>query len=101
MTQRESKLSRDIMRALTLEGAFCFKVWGNEHQMAGVPDIVGCYQGFFFGFETKNPESRDKVSLRQSYVMSLIEKAGGLANVVCTPAEALKYLQNFAASRSA
>lgn len=101
MTQRESKLSRDIMNALRREGAFAFKVWGSEHMMSGLPDIIGCYQGFFFGFETKNPESRNNTSTRQRYVMELIATSGGLATVVCTPSEAVQLLQRFAALRSA
>ena len=92
MAQRESKRSRRIMNALRLEGAFCFKVWGSEHTMVGLPDIVGCYQGHFFAFETKNPESRDNVSAKQVYVMDLIRKAGGITGVVCTEEEAVELM---------
>jgi hypothetical protein len=49
MAQAESKLSRDIMCALRLEGWFCFKVHGSEHMMAGLPDIVVCANGYFIG----------------------------------------------------
>lgn len=92
MAQRESRRSRHIMEALRREGAFCFKIWGSEHMMTGLPDIVGCYQGFFFAFETKNPENRSGTSIRQEYVMGLINRSGGLAAVVCTAEEALGLL---------
>lgn len=96
MTQRESKLSAKIQRALRQEhgGAiFIFKVWGNEMMMAGLPDIVGCYRGHFFAFETKMPESRDNVSPRQVYVHELIHAAGGRVQVVCSVREAEAALQ--------
>lgn len=92
MTQKESKLSRSIMDALRAQGAFCFKVWGSEFTMVGLPDIVGCYHGRFFGFETKNPDKRGNTSVKQEYVMELIRRAGGLTAVVCSPEEAVGLL---------
>lgn len=93
MAQRESRLSRKIMDHLRLKGAFCFKVWGSEHMMAGLPDIIGCYRGLFFAIETKLPESRNDVSPRQVYVHTLIKQAGGIAAVCCSTGEADKVLK--------
>lgn len=93
MSQRESKLSRKIMDALRMEGWFCFKVHGSEFMMAGLPDIIVCAEGKFVGLETKLPETRGDVSPRQSYVHSLIESSGGVARVVCSPAEAIKVVK--------
>lgn len=92
MAQRESRLSRKIMDAVRLEGYFCFKVHGSEYMMAGLPDIIVCANGLFIGLETKNPESRSNVSPRQVYVHQQIELAGGKAEVVCSPAEALSVI---------
>jgi penicillin-binding protein-related factor A (putative recombinase) len=61
--------------------------------MAGLPDIIGCYKGKFFGFEVKLPEKREHVSMRQLYVMEKIKEAGGISAVICTPAEALDHLK--------
>lgn len=97
MAQRESKRSRDIMKELRARGAFCFKVWGSEHMMAGLPDIIGCYGGQFFGFEVKHPETRDDTSARQEYVMGKIRQAGGVAKVICTKSEGVKALDDIAA----
>jgi hypothetical protein len=80
------------MEQLRLQGAFCFKVWGSEHMMAGLPDIIGCYQGRFFGFEVKEPDKRNNTSARQDYVMGLIKAAGGLTQVIVTIEEAYKAL---------
>lgn len=89
MSQPESKLSRKIMEQLRLEGYFCFKVHGSEYMMAGLPDIIVCAKGLFIGLETKLPSARGNVSPRQRYVHTQIEHAGGVAQVVCSPQEAL------------
>lgn len=81
------------MNHLRLHGAFCFKIWGSEHMMAGLPDVIGCYKGRFFALEVKNPETRSNVSERQSFVMSRIVKAGGITQVVVTKEEALQVLR--------
>lgn len=89
MSQPESRLSRKIMDAVRAQGHFCFKVHGNEHMMAGLPDIIVCAEGKFIGLETKMPATRGNVSPRQVLVHSLIENARGVARVVCSPEEAL------------
>lgn len=89
MSQRESRLSRQIMEALRAEGYFCFKVHGSDKMMAGLPDIIVCADGLFVGLETKLPESRGNVSPVQRLVHTKIENAGGTATVVCSPQEAL------------
>lgn len=92
MSQPESKLSRNIMTQLRLKGCFVFKVWGNEHMMVGLPDLIGCCKGKFFGLEVKLPDNRDGTSAAQEHVMAKIRAAGGISQVVCTPEEAFKVL---------
>jgi len=89
MSQRESRLSRLIMNELRKQGAFCFKVHGSEFMMAGLPDIIGCYKGRFFAFETKTPDKRSNTTMVQNRVMQKIRDAGGNAQVVCTIEEAV------------
>lgn len=90
MSQKESKRSRDIMKHLRLKGCFCFKVWGSEHMMAGLPDIIGCYQGRFFGLEVKEPGG--KASTIQLHVQAQIRKAGGISDTIITRFDAYKLL---------
>jgi hypothetical protein len=71
---------------------FVFKVWGSEHMMVGLPDLIGCYHGKFFGLEVKLPETRGDVSVRQAYVGELILRSGGVWGVVTTSEEALSAL---------
>lgn len=94
MAQRESKLSRKIMKELRSRGWFCFKVHGSEFMMAGLPDIVVCAGGLFIGLETKNPDDRHNTSARQDYVHGLIRDAEGVAQVVCSPAEAVRVVND-------
>lgn len=96
MAQKESKLSREIMDALRLEGWFCWKQHGNEFVMKGIPDVIVCAEGFFIGLETKNPEDRNKENehvRNQRRVQAKIKAAGGQAVVVCSPEEAIQVVQ--------
>lgn len=94
MAQRESKLSRRIMEMLRREGWFCFKIHGGPTMMAGLPDIIVCAEGVFVGLETKMPENRKDVSLRQKVTHQQIrERGGGYVAVVCSPAEAVDHVR--------
>lgn len=62
--------------------------------MAGLPDIIACVDGLFVGFETKMPAKREEVSEKQKLVHKQIRKAHGKAVVICTPEEALWYIDN-------
>ena len=93
MSQPESRLSRKIAKALRYEkGAFVFKVHGSVHMTAGLPDLIVCHRGIFYGLEVKMPESRDDVSVRQQFVHQQIIKARGNVAVVCSVEEALDVL---------
>lgn len=89
MSQRESRLSRLIMAALRGEGAWCIKIHGSEFMPVGTPDILGCYRGLFFAFETKLPEKRSNTSAMQIRTLEKLQAAGALAHVVCSPEEAV------------
>jgi len=44
---------------------------------SGVPDLLCCVEGHFFGVEVKLPESKHNVSKLQEYNLSKIEQSGG------------------------
>lgn len=90
MAQPEARLSRMIMGALRSRGAFVFKIWGSEHMMAGLPDIIGCYRGWFIAVETKMPGNT--TSPRQRYVIAKLREAGARVVVAQSVAEALQVL---------
>lgn len=78
------------MSALRQRGAFVFKIWGSEHMMAGLPDIIGCYRGRFIAVETKMPGNT--TSTRQRYVIAKLREAGARVVVAHSVAEALNVL---------
>lgn len=98
MGQRESRLSKKIQLALRQHGVFCFKVWGNEHMMAGLPDLICCVRGRFVGLEVKLPENREGVSKKQELVGDRITAAGGHWSVVCSVREALALVDDLGSS---
>lgn len=89
MTQRESKRSREIMKALRKEGWFAEKLHGSQYMRAGLPDILCIAEGYYFGLETKHPETINDTSVSQDRCHEDIRKAGGFAAVVYTPQQAV------------
>ena len=89
MAQRESKLSRNIINAIMARGGFAFKVHGGPWMMAGLPDIIACVDGMFYGLETKMPDG-GKASPVQELVHQKIRNAEGVAVVVRSVSEALE-----------
>ncbi len=89
---KESDLTTKIVKTLRARGGFWFKVHGGAYQMAGVPDIIGCYKGHFIGIEVKLPSLRHKVTKRQRLILSRIRRARGTAVVCVSTLAALEVL---------
>ena len=49
----EAKVKRKVTEQLKLIGAYYFFPATGGYGKSGVPDIVGCYKGRFFGIECK------------------------------------------------
>lgn len=88
----ESAFIVKIKRYLKDRGAYCEKIWGGGFQSSGIPDIIGCYRGYFIGIEAKvgknQPSEIQKVKIQQ------IIKAGGFAKVVWTLDEVKDFLDD-------
>lgn len=78
-TQPETHIQRAIQKEMKKRGAFVFKVHGSETMMAGLPDLISCYRGYFLGIEVKTETG--KVSPRQRFVMRNIMGAQGVVIV--------------------
>lgn len=91
MSQGESKLSREIMKALRRRGAFVWKNHGGPTMMNGLPDITGVYQGFFIAIETKMPDGGNPTPV-QLLRHDNIREAGGIVEVARSVTEALEVL---------
>ena len=48
----------------------------------GIPDVIACVNGRFYGIECKAPGKRDNTSALQERELADIAKAGGVAVVV-------------------
>ncbi len=87
----EAKIVSAIKKALVERGAWVVKTHGSPH-LAGLPDILVCYQGRFIALEVKRPETRNTVTPRQQHFLDAIAAAGGTTAVVTSVDEALIYL---------
>ena len=76
MKQPETAIARKLVRLIEGDGGWAFKVHGSPFQLAGIPDVVGCYRGLFFGIEVKVPGK--KPSKIQNYRLRCIREAGGI-----------------------
>ena len=89
---RESRLRTNIVKALTGYSGVWFVTHQSGEQEKGLPDIIGCYQGQFYGIEVKMPGKIHTLSKRQEYVLKRIRDAGGKSVVVTSVDDALAFV---------
>lgn len=78
---KEADIVRAIMRYLkTVPGCFCWKEHGGMYGTAGIPDIIACIDGRFYGFEVK-AEGGKPTKLQEAIIRKILA-AGGTALVV-------------------
>ena len=73
----EKNFENKVKDFLKEQGCWYLKTWSNGVQRSGVPDILACCNGCFFGIELKAP--RGKPSDLQIYNLIEIHKSGGYA----------------------
>jgi len=76
----EAKVKKQVTRQLDAMGAYYFYPVTGGYGKSGVPDIVGCYKGLFFGIECK--AGKNKPTPLQDINLKEIRKAGGMDMVV-------------------
>lgn len=77
----ESDIVKSILKYLkTVPECFCWKEHGGMYGTAGIPDVICCCRGRFFGFEVKTAVG--KPTKLQEATIRRIQKAGGTALVV-------------------
>lgn len=78
---KESDIVRAILHYLkSVQNCFCWKEHGGMYGTAGIPDIIACIDGRFYGFEVKT-EDGTPTKLQLSTIRK-INAAGGKAVVV-------------------
>ena len=78
---KESDIVKAIMKYLkTVPGCFAWKEHGGMYGTAGIPDIIACIGGRFFGFEVKTEDGKP-TKLQEATIRKILA-AGGTALVV-------------------
>lgn len=76
----EAKVKKKVTEQLKKLGAYYFYAFTGGYGKSGVPDIIGCYRGYFFGIECK-AGSNKPTALQEKNLREIVE-AGGTALVV-------------------
>ena len=76
----EGKVKKAVTKQLKELGAYYFFPMTGGYGRSGVPDIVGCYNGYFFGIECK--AGKNKPTPLQQKNLTDIQNASGLSWVV-------------------
>ena len=76
----EAKVKKVVTKQLKELGAYYFYPATGGYGKSGVPDIVGCYKGFFFGFECK--AGKNTATPLQKKNLAEINAADGLDLIV-------------------
>ena len=76
----EAKVKKTVVKHLKAIGAYYFYPVTGGYGGSGVPDIVGCFEGRFFGFECK--AGKNTATALQQKNLADIAEAGGIALVI-------------------
>ena len=76
----EKKVKDKVVAQLKRLGAYYFYPVTGGFGRSGVPDIVGCHRGRFFGIECK--AGKNKPTKLQELNLKQIKDAGGIALVI-------------------
>jgi len=85
----EALLRSKIVKALRAYSGFWVVNHATQYGTGGLPDIVGCYNGYYIGLEVKVPGKEHTLTERQSHILEQIRKAGGRAAMVTTVDQAM------------
>ena len=80
MATPEAKVKAKAVAQLKALGAYYFYPVTGGYGSSGVPDIVGCYNGVFFGIECK--AGKNKPTALQQKNLDRITANGGLALLI-------------------
>ena len=90
---KESVVQKRLMDAIEEEfpGVYLRKIHQSRYSHAGIPDLLGCIDGFFFAIEVKKTDgSTTKLQDRE---LKLIYEAGGLA-LICSGTDEIRMIIN-------
>jgi|TARA_R110002051_G_scaffold323339_1_gene416622 hypothetical protein len=76
----EAKVKKQVVERLKTLGAYYFSPVTGGYGKSGVPDIIGCYKGRFFGIECK--AGKNKPTRLQEKNLTAIKANGGISIVI-------------------
>lgn len=89
--QDEKSIENSIKKYIADNGGLCYKIHGGDlYQETGIPDLLICWRGLFFGIEVKDPKG--KPSAMQLVQGARIQKAGGHFLIATSLEEVKKYM---------
>ena len=73
---KEKQIEDEIKQFIKEHGGLCYKIHGGDlYQESGIPDLLCCWGGLFFGIEVKDPNGKPSaIQLAQG---ARIKKAKG------------------------
>ena len=83
----ETLISNHVLPRLRAEGGWWVKVHGGLFQEAGIPDIIGCWNGKFVAIELKTPQGEP--SELQKYTLNKLDSVGAIVGIATSVSEAL------------
>ena len=74
--RNEKNIENEIKQYIKEHGGLCYKIHGGDlYQETGIPDLLCCWYGLFFGIEVKDPNGKPSaIQLAQG---ARIKKAKG------------------------
>ena len=90
----EAALRTKMVKALRERGGLWVVIHQSGTQTIGLPDILGCFEGRFFGIEVKRPGKESTLTERQRLILRRIRDAGGRSGVATTVEHALRFLDD-------
>lgn len=88
----EKLFENKVKRFLDTRHAWYYKVFSGGYQRAGIPDIIGVCNGWFFAIEVKAEKGRP--SELQKYEIRKIQEAGGYA-IILYPKDFDRFKEDF------
>lgn len=76
----EKKVKDKVVKQLKAMGAYYFFPATHGYGRSGVPDVIACYKGYFFGIECK--AGKNTPTKLQEMELQKIKDAGGFSWVV-------------------
>lgn len=76
----EGRVKEKVVKTLKDYGVYYFYPVTGGYGASGVPDIIGCYHGTFFGIECK--AGKGKTTALQDKNLNMIAASGGYTEVI-------------------